>query len=371
MQVYFLKLYIITVLELFEDNMYDIIFIGSDSQSYRNLESRFTMLKRAETFDEAKRKSFTKFFWVVWPDVEIEKDFTFDYKVDPYDADYIHIFKNGKFYDGILLVKKTIEISNRELSYRFFANKKEIDILASNPISFDIVFISYFELQADKNFELLNQHFPSSNIFRIDGVKGIHQAHVEAAKLVTTEMFWVVDADAIIVPEFKFDYQVVRHMYDTVHVWRSRNPINGLEYGYGGVKLLPTKLTINLDTTSTDMTTSISSKFHAVEQTSNITSFNTDAFSTWRSAFRECCKLASKVIDRQDNFETIKRLEIWCTLNNDVSFGYYSYLGALAGRAYGEKNASNKEALNKINDFNWLQDLWLEEKSQLSLEHKQ
>ena len=31
------------------------------------------------------------------------------------------------------------------------------------------------------------------------------------------------------------------------HVWRSKNPVNELVYGYGGVKLLPTKLTLDMD----------------------------------------------------------------------------------------------------------------------------
>jgi hypothetical protein len=47
----------------------------------------------------------------------------------------------------------------------------------------------------------------------------------------------------------------------TVHVWLGQNPINDLVYGYGGVKLLPRTLTINMDTMSSDMTTSISKNF--------------------------------------------------------------------------------------------------------------
>ena len=54
-----------------------------------------------------------------------------------------------------------------------------------------------------------------------------------------------------------------------------------------------------MDTSKPDMTTSISPKFKLMQDVSNITAFNVDEFSTWRSAFRECCKLASAVIDRQ------------------------------------------------------------------------
>lgn len=228
---------------------------------------------------------------------------------------------------------------------------------------YDIVFISYNEPNADENFARLKQRFPL--VKRVHGVKGIHQAHIAAAKKSFTRMFWVVDGDAEVLDTFNFDYKPSD--LEMVHVWSSRNLINGLEYGNGGIKLLPQKLTINMDVTNIDMTTSISSKFKAMPEISNITVFNTDAFNTWRSAFRECCKLSSKVIAGQVTQETEQRLDAWCTLNDDVPYGFYAYSGALAGRAYGENNASDKEALSKINDFTWLEAQWLAEKSQLSL----
>jgi hypothetical protein len=127
-----------------------------------------------------------------------------------------------------------------------------------------------------------------------------------------------------------------------------------LTYGYGGVKLLPTGLTLAVDVTSADMTTSISSKFNAVNELSNITAFNTDPFSTWKSAFRECVKLSSRVIIGQDDDESTNRLDIWCTIGEDAEYGSYSISGAIAGRKYGQENAGNIPALSKINDFEWL-----------------
>jgi hypothetical protein len=212
---------------------------------------------------------------------------------------------------------------------------------------YDIIFISYNEPNADENFSKLKARFPLAK--RIQGIKGIHNAHIAAAKKCFTKMFWVVDGDAIIVDSFDFSYIVDEYNLNTVHVWRSRNPINGLEYGYGGVKLLPRQLTINMDTTTTDMTMNISNQFKVVEELSNITAFNTDPFSTWRSAFRECCKLA--VIN---NPESLSRLHEWCKLVEDVPYGYYAYSGALAGNKYGCENAGNNPALSLINDFDWL-----------------
>lgn len=215
---------------------------------------------------------------------------------------------------------------------------------------FDIIFISYNEINADENFAQLKQRFPLAK--RVHGVKGIHQAHIAAAKKSFTKMFWVVDADAQVLENFKFDFKPDNQ--EAVYVWRSQNPINGLEYGYGGIKLLPKKLTLEMDTSKPDMTTSISKDFYAMPEISNITAFNTDPYSTWRSAFRECVKLSSKIIDGQVSKETEERLYAWYTLGKDKPYGEYAIAGALAGNLYGQENAANLAALSLINDFDWL-----------------
>ena len=214
---------------------------------------------------------------------------------------------------------------------------------------YDIVFISYNEPNADANWELVKYRFPRAK--RVDGVKGIHQAHIAAAKKCFTKMFWVVDADAKILDSFKFDHKVDEYDLETVHVWRSRNPVNDLLYGYGGVKLLPRKLTLNMDTTKPDMTTSISEYFKAMPDTSNVTAFNTNEFEAWKGAFRECTKLASKTIDRQNEDETNERLRIWTTVGEDAPFGEYAIKGAIAGREYG---LSSGVDIRLINNFDWL-----------------
>jgi len=217
---------------------------------------------------------------------------------------------------------------------------------------FDIIFISYQEPNAEENWQNLRAKFPIAK--RVHGVKGIHQAHIKAAEKCHTSMFWIVDGDAQIVNSFDFSFKPNKWNMDTVHVWRSQNPINKMVYGYGGVKLFPTNLTINMDTSKPDMTTSISQNFKAMQDISNITAFNTAPFETWKSAFRECCKLSSQIIDRQDTEETKKRLQQWCTVGENEKFGSYAIAGAKAGAAYGARNKNNIDALKKINDFEWL-----------------
>lgn len=213
---------------------------------------------------------------------------------------------------------------------------------------YDIIFISYNEPNADKNFADLKARFPYAQ--RVHGVKGIHQAHIAAAKKAFTKMFWVVDGDAEILPSFNFDHVVSDYDLENVHVWRSINPVNRLEYGYGGVKLLPKRLTQNMDLSKPDMTTSISTLFKAMPEVSNITAFNTDPFNSWKSAFRECVKLASRTIDRQNDDETTDRLDVWCTVGTDRDV----LQGAQEGREYGLTNKDNPDALKLINDFDWL-----------------
>jgi hypothetical protein len=320
-------------------------------------------LKDYKDYLEKLETASTELFWNIPKDIIVEKDFKFDlyFRHDnEYDRKINHVFKNAEFYDGIALFSKHKPITEREFKNRFLIDKKEWDVVASTPVNYDIVFISYNESNADKNYEHLLNRYPTAQ--RVDKVKGIHQAHIEAAKLASTPLFWVVDGDAEIVDTFNFSIDYVPH-YDvgnreilekTVHVWRSCNPVNDLTYGYGGVKLLPRQLTIDMDTETSDMTTAISSYFKVMPGISNYTVFNTDPFSAWRSAFRECAKLASKIIDRNYEEETDERLNVWCSSGLEKPFGNYVIAGANAGRIFGETYIGIPEALVRINNFEWL-----------------
>jgi hypothetical protein len=296
--------------------------------------------KNEIVFKFARTKALTKSFWIIKSPVDLVRDL--DYDIPSWDSKYVH-----KFEHDIYQITK-------DCTYEGYKN---IDIVFGEKLTHDIFFISYHEPCAEANFDKLKSRFPRAQW--VKNIKGIHRAHKTAASKSTTDMLWVVDADAEILEDFNFDFETNLWDLDVVHVWRSRNPINNLEYGYGGVKLLPTTLTLNLDESSPDMTTSISPKFKAMEQVSNITAFNTDPYSAWRSAFRECVKLSSKIINNQNIQETEDRLNTWCTVTNDIAYGKFVLDGALAGKAYGIKHASDRSKLAKINNFNWLKAYWL------------
>jgi hypothetical protein len=266
------------------------------------------------------------------------------------------ISKYGKLLGKLLPIEEVLTSTQSKFFKRFNVNtNRQLPVVTTAPADvYDIVMITYGESNADQNWELLSRKFPRA--VRVDGVKGIHNAHKQAAEKCVTDMFWVVDGDATIVGNFDFDYIVPTSKQDTVHVWRAKNPVNGLVYGYGGIKLLPRLLTKNMNTSTADMTTSISLKYKPVMELASVTNFATDEFSTWRSAFRECCKLASQIIDRQVSSETLDRLNVWTTCISDHPFNDACLRGAMAGQKYGQENIGNVNALKMINNFDWLKE---------------
>lgn len=299
--------------------------------------------------------STTEYFYVIRSTKDIDiSEYNFSYVPPEWDKEFVHVWKNNiqvSLYNKKLVLQSPTKFTDKEISNGNL-KLKNIDETIFKDVVYDIVFLNYDEVTADKNFEILKKRFPRA--IKSSKVKGIYNAHRAAARLVKTNMFYVVDADAEILESFNFDYKIDEYNIDTVHVWNSINPINGLIYGYGGVKLFPTQMLLDYSGSPVDFTTSVSSSFKLIDSISNITKFNVDPFSTWRSAFRECTKLSSKLIANQVDLETEERLNIWKTVGIDKEFGKFAIEGAKAGSEYGLKNKDNKDALELINDYDWL-----------------
>jgi hypothetical protein len=88
-------------------------------------------------------------------------------------------------------------------------------------------------------------------------------------------------------------------------------------------------------------------------EVSCITRFNTDAFSTWRSAFRECVKLTLN-----DDEESKQRLEAWMNTKGNADFTEEAKQGALEGNTFAKENKNNLAELDNINDYKWLENKW-------------
>lgn len=268
------------------------------------------------------------------------------------------IFKST---DVLKYIDNTVYDEGRSIEFKqSFKNPKRLKhkVLSDIDNKFEIVFISYDEPYADDNYKKLLERFPDAK--RIHGIKGIHNAHMEAAKIVNTSHFWVVDADAEIVDTFNFDFFTSADD-ECVRVWRAKNIANNLTYGNGGVKLLPKNAVLNMTTVSIDMTTNITWNYKSIYVLSNINNFSQDPFTAWRGAFRECAKLAAKYKETNDS-KINDMLNTWCTVA-EGPYAEYILKGANSGKKLGEAFYNKKNVMMLINSFRFLHTTFVSENS--------
>ena len=220
---------------------------------------------------------------------------------------------------------------------------------------YPVVLLSYHEERAQTAFDTLKKR--SHNAIWVSDVKGIFEAHKEAAKQAgDATMFWVVDADAELADDFTFSYIPDVYDQDVVHVWASLNPVTGSKYGYGGVKLFNTSQVNHSTSWGLDFTTGLSNRFKFMPQVSCTTKFNTSAYDTWRSAFREVVKLTvSSDPDAQ------YRIQEWMNPIPNAEFSQDAKRGAEQAQAFAKQNNNNQTELDKINDYEWLKKKYKQE----------
>lgn len=213
----------------------------------------------------------------------------------------------------------------------------------------DIVFISYNESNAEENWQELKARFPRAK--RVHGVKGIREAHQQAAAISESHFFYVVDGDNKICKDF--DFESPKDLKDkALYVYRCRNPLNNLVYGYGAIKIYNKQLLENRKNKQyIDLATSVSEHYIILSEVASETHFFNTPEEAWRGAFRECFKLASQCIDRQDSQQTHQRLQRWCAFESSLKNSDWALLGARQGHEIAL--SQYREACN-INDFQWL-----------------
>lgn len=214
----------------------------------------------------------------------------------------------------------------------------------------DIFFLSYDELNADKNWEILNQ---ITNPKRVHGIKGIPNARKKCAEQASTENFYIVTGDSHVLDSMNFSFTPDEHSKNYTHVWKTKNPFLDLEYSHGGIKLFNTAAILaTSNEMPVDFTLSVS-QIKIVDQVGSITAFNTDEVRTWTSAFHECARLALN-----NNKESYKRLDIWTNFdkyNKNIPYFRYCLNGARCGEKFANLSGCDYNEINYlINDFDRL-----------------
>ena len=186
----------------------------------------------------------------------------------------------------------------------------------------DIVFLSNGEPNADANWQHLQTITAgrSNRCIRVNGVAGRSAAYKAAANASKTSWFFSVFAKLEISPTFDFGWQPDRMQQTKHYIFNSKNPVNGLEYGHQGLIAYNKKLVLETEEIQgLDFTLS---QPHGVEPLlSGVAHYNTDPWSTWRTAFREVAKLQHYAHVTPD-VETDYRLGIWqsCAEGNNAEW---------------------------------------------------
>lgn len=205
------------------------------------------------------------------------------------------------------------------------------------------------ETNAQENFDRLVEKAPHAEA--VEAIGTIFESHKHIANLCNEDRFYVVDADCWIVDRFEFNRDIELKS-KSVAVFRAKNPINGLVYGHGGIKLFSKDCFSAERLDRPDMTTTLADAYIKVNVLASEHRFNYTPYATWRTAFREGIKLSAGLNKNNNDQESLDRLEMWCEAGLESKFGYFAIQGARQGVAYAKQDAAD---FNNVNDFKWLE----------------
>jgi len=234
---------------------------------------------------------------------------------------------------------------------------------------YDIIFLSYDEPNAEKNYADLCSKVPWAK--RVHGVEGSDAAHKACADLSETEYFVTVDADNIVDPTFlnvEIDLNELGLDNSYVFSWCGKVHVNGLMYGNGGLKLWTRKFVHNMRTheNSVDGDSKgkvefcFDDKYYQFNENYSTSYTNATAMQAWRAGFREGVKMAldqgNKVDDISNTWwQNLDRLKIWCSVGADVENGLWSVYGAREGLV---KTMLTDWDYSNVRSFQWLNEHW-------------
>ena len=235
----------------------------------------------------------------------------------------------------------------------------------------DIIFLSYDEPNAEKNWADLKNKVPWAK--RVHGILGSDAAHKECARISETDRFVTVDGDNTIKQEFLdqvLDFDTHANLEKSVISWCGQNIINGLMYGNGGLKCWPREYVLNMKTHENADPYNVQAKVdfcwdaQYIQQNScfSLTHNNFTPKQAWRAGFREGVKLTLNRGERVAHSEFLKghpknlnMLYIWTMVGSDVKNGEWAIYGAREGLEM--TMLSDWDYVN-VRDFTHLDELW-------------
>ena len=221
----------------------------------------------------------------------------------------------------------------------------------------DIVYLSYDEPEAEKNWRVLQELTKSlpNRVTRIHGVQGMENALKASAESSSTSWVYNVFAKTELDKNFDFSFVPDRMQSPKHYIFNCKNASNGLEYGHMGVIMYNCNMVINAppyEELGLDYT--VSFPVEVVPELSCHGNFATSPYHAWRTAFRESAKLAY-FNSVEPSFETQHRLTVW------TSYAYgnnsdWVLKGAKDGVEFFEESNRSLDYLKQSFRWEWLRE---------------
>ena len=214
-------------------------------------------------------------------------------------------------------------------------------------INYDIIYLSYDEPNAEKNYADLLTKAPWAK--RVHGVEGSDAAHKACARLSETDRFITVDGDNIIRPGFLeqvLDIPKGSDLEKSVISWCAKNEINGLMYGNGGLKCWPKEYVLNMrthenadpDNGHAQVDFCWDAQYIQMSECYSDVHNNATPQQSWRAGFREGVKMAldrgirpTKETLLSGHWKNLHMLYVWTMVGADVKNGMWAIYGAREG----------------------------------------
>jgi len=241
-------------------------------------------------------------------------------------------------------------------------------------IDYDIIYLSYDEPNAEKNYADLCSKVPWAK--RLHGVKGSDAAHKACAEISETDRFITVDGDNIIDSSFlnqELDFEEHTDLEHSVISWCGKNIINDLMYGNGGLKCWPREYVLNMkthenadpDNPHAQVDFCWDAKYIQMTSCYSTVHNNATPQQAWRAGFREGVKMTlnqgiKPTLEEfyNNHWRCLHMLYVWTMIGADATNGDWAILGARAGLY---KTMCTDWNYVNVRDFEYLNNLWNDE----------
>ena len=237
----------------------------------------------------------------------------------------------------------------------------------------DIVYLSYDEPNCEQNWGHLLSICPRAQ--RVHGIKGSDAAHKACADITEGTHMITVDGDNHVDPAFldqTWSFDSTWNLEHSVLSFPSRNAVNGLCYGNGGIKIWPRHVVQAMQTheavASIDQGATVDFcwvlDYVLMPGVWSQALINHTAHQAWRAGFREGVKLAlvdGGLIRDPAQWKTsmaknnLDRLLTWLQVGLDQHNGFYSIMGARQGL---HRCLLTDWDHTQVQDFDYLDSLW-------------